>query len=386
VEKIVDRFGETIYENNVNPRQVLSPQASFLVSDILQDFVTKYLGRALQIDRPVAAKTGTTDDWKDVYLVAYTPNLVASFWMGYDEPKMGSIQQGWRYSTAFLREVFLEAFETLEIKEFEQPEGIVRVSVCNKSGLRPTEACQAAGTVISDFFIEGQVPNEACNMHTGMFYNRPPYVITDERWSSRGGPGRGPEDAREMLPGGLFGDMAEQRGLTTSQITLFNAYVVTDGVTLQWEYDGPPAAGFELRRSVQGGSDEATTIALDANTRQYSDVGLSLNAVYTYTLAAQYADGEVSSPATVVISTITSPGGGFTQQPDSGPVLVPDVNGLFQAIAEMRIVRAGLRVGQIEYRYDDQASINMVIMQVPAAGSTVAKGSQVNLIVSKGRE
>jgi len=67
VEKIVDRNGVVIYEYHINPHQVLSPQATFLVNDILQDFVTKYLGRALQIDRPVAAKTGTTENWKDVY-------------------------------------------------------------------------------------------------------------------------------------------------------------------------------------------------------------------------------------------------------------------------------------------------------------------------------
>ncbi len=165
VERIEDRHGAIIYEQNINPRQVLSPQATFLVNDILQDFVNKYLGRALQIDRPVAAKTGTTENWKDVYLVAYTPNLVASFWMGYDEPKMGGIQQGWRYSTAFLREVFLEAFKELEIRSFTRPDGIVRLEVCTKSGLRPLEGCRLDGTVRSDYFIEIHAPRRTCDVH-----------------------------------------------------------------------------------------------------------------------------------------------------------------------------------------------------------------------------
>jgi len=165
VERIEDRHGAILYEQTLNPRQVISPQAAFLVNDILQDFVTKYLGRALQIDRPVAAKTGTTENWKDVYLVAYTPNLVASFWMGYDEPKMGGIQQGWRYSTAFLREVFLEAFQDLEIRDFNRPDGIVRIEVCTKSGLRPIEGCRAEGTVRSDYFMEKYLPRHTCNYH-----------------------------------------------------------------------------------------------------------------------------------------------------------------------------------------------------------------------------
>lgn len=167
VEKIEDRHGAVLYEQKINPRQIISPQAAFIVNDILQDFVNKYLGRALQIDRPVAAKTGTTENWKDVYLVAYTPNLVASFWLGYDEPRIGGTQQGWRYSTAFLREVFLEAFKTLEIREFRRPSGIVTMEVCTVSGLRPLSNCRAAGTVRSDYFIERNAPRAFCDIHLG---------------------------------------------------------------------------------------------------------------------------------------------------------------------------------------------------------------------------
>ena len=383
VEKIEDRNGEILYENRVDPQQILSPQATFLVNDILQDFVTKYLGRALQIDRPVAAKTGTTDDWKDVYLVAYTPNLVASFWMGYDEPRMGSIQQGWRYSTAFLREVFLEAFETLEIIEFERPEGIVQVAVCNKSGLLPNESCHTAGTVRTDYFIEGRTPNAICDMHAGIFYNRPPYIVTDERWSSRGGPGRGPEDADEMPPGDLFGDIAEQTGQTTNEISTFNAYVTADGVTLQWEYDGPPVESFILRRSVQGSTDGDAKIELDANSRQYLDAGLEENALYIYTLAVLGTDGQLSEPATILISTRTTPGGGITRQPETGPVIVPDVVGKFLAIAEMNVARAGLNI-VIRRQYSNSVILNQVIQQNPAPGTTVTRGSQVTLVVSDG--
>jgi penicillin-binding protein 1A len=385
VEKIIDRHGEIIYEYKVNPRQVLSPQATFLVSDILQDFVTKYLGRALQIDRPVAAKTGTTDDWKDVYLVAYTPNLVASFWMGYDEPKMGSIQQGWRYSTVFLREVFLEAFQDLEVVPFERPEGIVSATVCSRSGLIPNPSCSAAGTVISDYFIEGQVPAEECHMHSGPFYNRPPYITTDQRWSSRGGPGRGPEDAKEIPPDTRFGDLSEQTGSTTSEISLFNAYVISGGVTLQWQYNGPPVSEFELRRTSQGGGGSDAAFNLNSNARQYSDTDLVDNAVYTYALTAIYTDGEVSTPAMITISTGIDPGGiGPDGQPGTGMALVPEVIGSFQAIAELRIDRAGLTLGQISVVHHDTIGINRVISQTPAAGSSVPSGTPVSIVVSNG--
>ena len=385
VEKIVDRHGEVLYENRSNPEQVLSAQSAFLVNDILQDFVTRYLGRALQIDRQVAAKTGTTDQWRDVYLVAYTPNLVASFWMGYDEPRMGRIQQGWRYSTAFLREVFLEAFEDLEIREFEQPEGIVRVTVCSRSGKLPTESCRAAESLNSDYFIAGQVPTESCDMHDGRFYNRPPYITTDGRWSSRGGPGRVPEDSVLMPADPSFRDMAEQRGQTTSEITLFNAYVTGDGVTLQWDYEGPEISGFVLTKSVREGTGGDSSRELGANARQHVDTDIDTNSIYTYTLAARGSGGELSEPATVMISTTTSPGGGIGLQPGSEIVLMPDTVGRFSALAELELSRAGLKVNVDRVNSND-VSLNRVIRQIPEAGTPVNKGRTVTLVVSKGPE
>ena len=384
VEKIVDRHGEIIYENKIDPKQILSQQASFLVNDILQDFVTEYLGRALQIDRPVAAKTGTTDNWKDVYLVAYTPNLVATFWMGYDEPKIGSIQQGWRYSTVFLREVLLEAFKNLEIMEFERPEGIVRVTVCNKSGLIPNNSCQSAGTVISDYFIEGREPTETCAMHTGWFYNRPPYIITDERWvevGGGGGPGRGPEDAMNM-PSSSPTEMTEQAGSSTSEINMFKAYMLADGITLQWQYSGPAISGFQLTRTMQGAAGVATTFDLDAKTRQYSDTDIVSDNVYTYSLAPLYTDGDLSDPATVVVSTATVPGGGFFQQPATTMVIVPNVIGMFQAMAEVNISLAGLRIGFVDQEINNSMPRKTVISQFPEAGASVRRGTEISLVVS----
>lgn len=284
IKKVVDRQGNVLYEYEANPERILSPQSAFLVNDILQGFVTGYLGRALQIDRPVAAKTGTTDDWKDVYLAAYTPNLVATFWMGYDEPRMGSIQQGWRYSTAFLHEVFLEAFEDLEIKDFEQPDGLVRLAVCGRSGLRPNDDCQAAGTVISDYFLADKAPTEVCEMHDDRYYNRPPYIITDGRWSSRGGPERGPEDAEEMP------------------------------------------------------------------SRDERDTDLARR-----------------------------------RQPE-GPVIMPDVVDLYQALAESTLRREGLQVGFIEYRHHNDIPVNRVIAQRPEPGTELERNREVRLIVSRGPE
>lgn len=284
VKKVVDREGNIIFERSPEAEEILSPQSVFLVNDILQDFVTEYLGGELQIDRPVAAKTGTTDNYKDVYLAAYTPNLVATFWMGYDEPRMGRIEEGWRYSTTFLREVFLKAFEELEIEEFEEPGGIVRMPVCDKSGLLPNDDCKEAETVISDYFIAEQTPAEECDMHEDGYYNRPEHIETDERWSSKGGPGRGPEDAEEM--------------------------------------PSRPETGLNL----------------------------------------------------------------FEGENTDGPVDVPDIINSPKSIAEIRLERSGLKIGTIEQLYHDQIRIGRVIEQNPEPGTTVERGIEVDLVISRGPE
>jgi len=400
VEKVEDRQGNTLYENSFSPDQIVSPQSAFLVNDILQDYVTEYLGTALQIDRPVAAKTGTTDRFRDAYLVAYTPNLVASFWMGYDEPRMGQVRNGWRYSTAFLREVFLEAFDDLEIVDFEQPDGIVRMQVCNKSGLRPNDDCREAGTVVSDYFLADLAPTETCDLHEDGYYYRPPYIETDERWS-RGGPGRGPADAEENGTMVLSRDLDEENGSTTDEIPRFDAYMLSDAVTLRWNYDGPSIAGFELTRTFEKeGEIEESTIELDQNLRQFTDDAIQTDSHYTYTLAAKFIDGTLSDPVQVNISTETSPDGEIVEKPeedvdeeiaeeereDNDLVVMPDVVGSFQSIAESAIEREGLKIGYVEHKYDDELSRNRVISQRPSAGSEVPKGREVRLVVSKGSE
>jgi len=63
---------------------------------------------------------------------------------------------------------------------------------------------------------------------------------------------------------------------------------------------------------------------------------------------------------------------------------VPEVIGSFQAIAELRIDRAGLTLGQISVEHHGTIGINRVISQAPAAGTTVPSGTPVSIIVSNG--
>ena len=85
IVKVIDRKGKVIYENKPETKQVLSERTATLLTDMLQDVITRGTGTGAKINRPAAGKTGTTDDYQDAWFAGYTPNLVTVVWMGCDD-------------------------------------------------------------------------------------------------------------------------------------------------------------------------------------------------------------------------------------------------------------------------------------------------------------
>jgi penicillin-binding protein 1A len=89
VERVVDSRGRVL-EDNIRPQgtQVIAQVHADTINMVLRDAVENGTGHAARLfDRQVAGKTGTTSDYTDARFVGYTPNLVASVWLGYDNPK-----------------------------------------------------------------------------------------------------------------------------------------------------------------------------------------------------------------------------------------------------------------------------------------------------------
>ncbi|MEW5785732.1 MAG: PBP1A family penicillin-binding protein [Bacillota bacterium] len=166
IRRIEDNAGRVIYEQDTAPERIISEQTAYIVTNILLDVVSYSTATGLRSSRPIAAKTGTTDQAKDIYLMAYTPNLVAAFWIGYDEPAIGNIPRGWNYAVGFVRVVFRVAFLDLPVMDFTRPEGIALYKVCKISGNPANEYCTAAGEVIADLFLVSNVPGDECAVHT----------------------------------------------------------------------------------------------------------------------------------------------------------------------------------------------------------------------------
>ncbi|RJR20820.1 MAG: PBP1A family penicillin-binding protein [Desulfobacteraceae bacterium] len=221
IKRIEDRNGKVLYEHRRKPEAVLSPQTAYLVSDMLKDVVLRGTASGLKAGRPLAAKTGTTSDNRDAYLITYTPEIVVSFWMGHDIQRMGRIPGGSRDTIPFMNIILPQILEAFPPSDFTMPTGLIGpVNICRKSGLRPGPSCPEED-IVAEIFPAEQVPQDTCNLHVSLricrssgllvgnycppgeverriFLYRPPFERTDERW--RGEPGRGPEDAALLPP------------------------------------------------------------------------------------------------------------------------------------------------------------------------------------------
>ncbi|MBU4314061.1 MAG: PASTA domain-containing protein, partial [Actinobacteria bacterium] len=128
-------------------------------------------GRGADIGRPAAGKTGTTSNFTDAWFAGYTPELVTVVWMGYPdsnqpmEPINGRVVVGGTYPADIWREFMSSALEDLPVSDFDIPDKkLIDVEVCSESNLLTTFWCPEE-TVEWHTFIEGEEPEDICNIH-----------------------------------------------------------------------------------------------------------------------------------------------------------------------------------------------------------------------------
>jgi penicillin-binding protein 1A len=84
VAKAIGPDGKSVFdESKLKGTQAIDPGVAYTINDVLQDVVRLGTGRHAQIGRPLAGKTGTTEEYHDAWFVGYTPDLVTAVWVGY---------------------------------------------------------------------------------------------------------------------------------------------------------------------------------------------------------------------------------------------------------------------------------------------------------------
>jgi len=125
--------------------QVISAVDAFLITDILSDNEARSAvfgpNSLLRLDRPAAAKTGTTNDFRDVLTLGYTPQLVTGVWVGNsDNSEMINIS-GITGAAPIWNEFMRVALANQPVLEFTPPPGVRQYEVCAETGTLPSEAC-----------------------------------------------------------------------------------------------------------------------------------------------------------------------------------------------------------------------------------------------------
>jgi len=121
----------------LTPSRATSPEVAYLITNLMESVVQSGTGhRAAAIKRPVAGKTGTTNEMKDAWFVGYVPQLVTGVWVGFDnqDRSLGSGGSGGQAAAPIWAEFMMKAVAGFPVKGFEAPENISQVRVNAKSG------------------------------------------------------------------------------------------------------------------------------------------------------------------------------------------------------------------------------------------------------------
>ncbi len=139
--------------------QVLDPAVAYQMVSMMQGVVQRGTGSAVKaVGKPLAGKTGTTNDGRDVWFVGYSPDLAAGLYVGYDQPRsLGERATGGTISAPIFRDFMTEALKDKPATPFRIPPGIRLVRVNYKTGQRVQPG--DTGLVIWEAFRPGTEPN-----------------------------------------------------------------------------------------------------------------------------------------------------------------------------------------------------------------------------------
>jgi penicillin-binding protein 1A len=159
ITKIYDRDGNLLETSKLIRKKVIDMSTAYIMTNILESVVQSGTGwRIKALKRPVAGKTGTTNNLFDAWFLGYTPRYTTGVWVGLDqEAPLGKGETGSRAASPIWLEFMKNALEGKPARTFNVPEGIVFAKIDAKTGLLPIEESEKT---IFECFKEGTVPTE----------------------------------------------------------------------------------------------------------------------------------------------------------------------------------------------------------------------------------
>lgn len=165
VLRVTDKNGKILEENFPKEVEVLNPQLTYLLLNMMKGVVQRGTAKVVsEIKKPIAGKTGTSQESKDMWFIGMTPDLTAGGWMGYDDfSKIPS--SDWTGGTTVAKwwtNIMKEVLKNYPAKDFVVPDGVVFVRVDDETGKLAGPKCKDK---ILEAFISGTEPKEFCDLH-----------------------------------------------------------------------------------------------------------------------------------------------------------------------------------------------------------------------------
>lgn len=165
--KVEDPFGKIIYEKRPRKSIAIKAETAYVVTDMMRGVIMRGSGRNAMIDRPAAGKTGTTSDNTNAWFVGFTPDLLASVWLGNDAQKLPIKLNGAVVGSARAAKIWgifmRKALSKTPPSDFVPPEGVAaNIEICSSTGQLATPNCP---DVKYEVFIAGTEPTEYCSEH-----------------------------------------------------------------------------------------------------------------------------------------------------------------------------------------------------------------------------
>jgi penicillin-binding protein 1C len=173
VLRVEDRNGKVLWEyKQPQTTQVLDPRLAFQINSILSDNSARWAAfgqpNVLELDRPAAAKTGTTNDFRDNWTIGYTPQVAVGVWVGNtDNTEMKEVT-GLTGAAPVWHDVMMTVLKDKPVEPFVRPEGLVERSVDAVSGLLPTKY----SPMVKELFIPGTEPTSYDNTHQAFLLDK----------------------------------------------------------------------------------------------------------------------------------------------------------------------------------------------------------------------
>lgn len=159
VLKVTNSQGNVVYTDHPHRTRVLTPQVAYVVTKLFEAPLLSPVGTANDlepiINRPAAAKTGTSSGQRDSWLVGYTPQLAAAVWVGNDNGTPIGLT-GDAGAGPIFAHFLATALANQPVKHFPKPSGIVFKNICLKTGLLANGCC----TSFREVYIRGHAPTQ----------------------------------------------------------------------------------------------------------------------------------------------------------------------------------------------------------------------------------